>query len=54
MRSLVLCYSRTAKTKKVATALAESLGADLTEIRCGRSATCKVSTHTLHSVTIRY
>jgi hypothetical protein len=36
MRSLVLCYSRTGTTKKVATALAESLGAELAELRCDR------------------
>ncbi len=36
MKTLIVYYSRTGTTKTVATALADTLGADLGEIRCGR------------------
>jgi flavodoxin len=57
MKSLVICYSRTGNTRKVAAAIAAALGADLEEIRepkdrsgalgflgAGRDATFKRST----------
>ena len=36
MKSVVICYSRTGTTRKVAAALAPMLGADIVEVRCSR------------------